>query len=480
MSTVDLYHKKITNLIKTKYTENKMFLPNEFLNFKNLLIIDLKNKFKKDFDEKLALKLIDEQFKINLIYSSSKESRECPTGISEVNFKDIKIPKEYIKAEKHFQKLFATPQPDQRSEEWYLFRKGRITASDIATALDHNPYEAWEEFIIKKCDPDYPFYDNDTVFHGKKYEEVATMIYQEIFNVRVTEFGCLPSTEYSFLGASPDGICSKATLDYKFSPKLNTMLEIKCPVRRKIINKGKIKGEICPHYYEYQCQVQMQCCGLKDCDFWQCDIEEIDYQTYLQNKIIPESTCGTDASPLDLPTYCHQGLIMQFLPKNYKPRFENKMFHGQKQNDNIKFQGKIIYPPHLKFNYIEYNCWVIETLSNLEQTHPDLVKNYYFDKVIYWRLKKCHNVLITRNDEWFKKYLPILENTWNQVLYYRKNLNKIPKLQNKSNRKRDLWKMKTDYTIMSKEFTKNKTLFLNDDIDDDISNNSPIECDFID
>jgi len=482
MATIVSYQKKINTFIKKIFQDNQIISPQDYLPFKNTIISNLKKKFKKKFDDKLADKIINEQFNITLTYNPTHESRECPSGLSEVNFNEINVPEEYKQAEKHFQKLFATPQPDQRTEEWYAFRKGRITASDIATALDHNPYEPWEEFIIKKCDPNYPFYDNDTVFHGKKYEEIATMIYQEIFNVRVTEFGCLPSNEYSFLGASPDGICSKATLDYKFSPKINTMLEIKCPVRRKIETKGAIKGCICPHYYEYQCQVQMQCCELEKCDFWQCDIEEIDYETYQKNKIIPQSTCGTDASPLPLPSYCHQGIILQFLPKNYKPRFENEIFRDQKQNDKIEFQGKIIYPPHVRFNHIEYNNWVIDTLSNIDKTHPGLTEEYYFDKVIYWRLKKCHNVLIKRNDKWFAKYLPVLEDTWNKVVYYRQHLDEIPKLQNKSNRKRNMWKMKTHYKIMSKAYTDNKVLFLDDNATQwENENDSPVEdCDFID
>ena len=481
MSTLKKYQKKINELINSEIVSEQMVTPQEFLDFKNKVMKLLKKKI-KNCDIKFAEKVYDEQFKLNLKYEPTSDTRECTTGIDEVTHKEIDIPKEYIDVEKHFQKLFATPQPEQRTEEWYAFRRGRITASDIATALDHNPYEPWEEFIVKKCDPDYPFYDNDTVFHGKKYEEIATMIYQEIYNTRVTEFGCIPSDHYSFLGASPDGICSKASLDYKFCDKINTMLEIKCPVRRKICNKGVIKGEICPHYYEYQCQVQMQCCGLDKCDFWQCDIEEINYDTYLKNDFVPESTCGTDASPLELPTYCHQGCILQFLPKKYVPRFENIVFNGNKQNDKIEFQGRIIYPPHVRFNHIQYNNWVIETLNNLPKTHPDIYQDYYFDKVIYWRLKKCHNVLIKRNDEWFAKYLPILEDTWNQVIFYRQNLSLIPQIKDRSTRKRNMWKLKTDYKIKSKDYTKNKVLFLDDNFSQwENENDSPVyKCDFID
>ena len=478
--TIDKYRDKIIKILDDTFKNDQIISPNDYLTIKNNHLKKLKNNI-KNYDEVFMNKLYDEQFKLSFVFNKTVETRECKTNFNEVSHDEIDIPKDYLKKEKHFQKLFATPQPEQRSPEWYAFRKERITASDIATALDHNPYEAWEEFIVKKCDPSYPFYDNDTVFHGKKYEEVATMIYQEIFNTRVTEFGCIPSPNHNFLGASPDGICSKSTLDYKFCSKLNTMLEIKCPVRRKIITSGEIKGNICPHYYEYQCQVQMQCCELTKCDFWQCDLEEIDYKTYLENTIIPPSTCGTDSSPLELPTYCHQGCILQFLPKDYEPRFENVKFKGRLENDQIKFQGRIIYPPHVKYNHIEYNNWIIETLNNLENTHKDIYEDFYFDKIIYWRLKKCHNVEIVRDDKWFNKYLPILENTWNKVVYYRQNLNLIEPLKIKSDKKREMWKLKTYYKILSKEYTQDKTLFLNDiNIVDDADDINIDDVDFID
>ena len=44
----------------------------------------------------------------------------------------------------------------------------------------------------------------------------------------------IPHEEYSFLGASPDGISMPMTLDGKINKKMGTMLEIKCPYVRKI------------------------------------------------------------------------------------------------------------------------------------------------------------------------------------------------------------------------------------------------------
>ena len=107
------------------------------------------------------------------------------------------------------------------------------------------------DYLVKNLiypvpNPDFPFLDNIHCHHGKKYEPIATMIYEHIYNNKVTEFGCLPSSKYPILAASPDGICSKSTLDGKFSDRLGTMLEIKCPVTRYIYTKGKISGE----YYD--------------------------------------------------------------------------------------------------------------------------------------------------------------------------------------------------------------------------------------
>jgi hypothetical protein len=61
-----------------------------------------------------------------------------------------------------------------------------------------------------------------------------------------------------FFGASPDGITD-----------LGVMVEIKCPFRRKIT------GEV-PLQYYHQIQGQLDVCGLKECDFLECEFEVAD------------------------------------------------------------------------------------------------------------------------------------------------------------------------------------------------------------
>ena len=389
--------------------------------------------------------------------------------LDEVNIKEIKVPKTKQKLEAHFQKLFNTPQPEQRSEEWYEYRKIRITASDTATAIDLNPYEPVEHFIVKKCKPELiPFIDGIFVFHGRKYEPIATLIYEHIKNTKVTEFGCLPSESHPFLGASPDGICSKSTLDNKFCDMLGTMLEIKCPFRRPIKTFGKIMGHICPYYYYCQVQQQLECCNLEVCDFWQCNIQE--YQTrndYLfDTNLKTKLTEGNRSKKINFDPKIMKGAMIQLLPKNFEPRFDE---------DKIEFLGHFLYPPRLDLTVQEYDNWCIETISTWQTKYPELAKKYYFDKIIYWKVPNAHNVSIKRDRKWFANILPILKETWEKVQYYRLHPEKISFLFNHGNKRKKFYKMKTSFHI-NNDLVDNKILFL----DENICSNDNDECDFID
>ena len=47
---------------------------------------------------------------------------------------------------------------------------------------------------------------NSPLHWGVKYEPITIMIYEEMYRTKVGEFGCIPHPDYSFIGASPDGI----------------------------------------------------------------------------------------------------------------------------------------------------------------------------------------------------------------------------------------------------------------------------------
>src|SRR3989344_4676243 len=120
----------------------------------------------------------------------------------------------YNKRLKQFEFLRAIVLPEQRSDAWFKMREGRITASDGGTVLGLNHYEPQYKFILKKT-VGAPFTSNLPCYHGKKYEEIATMIYSYRMNVYIEEFGLIAHPVYDFLAASPDGICSP----YKYNKK---------------------------------------------------------------------------------------------------------------------------------------------------------------------------------------------------------------------------------------------------------------------
>lgn len=383
--------------------------------------------------------------------------------IDEINTKLINVPKEYKKLEEHFQKLYHLPQPEQRSKEWFNYRYNRITASDTATAIDMNPYEPVEEFYYKKCTPDYPFLDNKFVFHGKKYEQIATQLYEHIYNNKVTEFGCLPSEKYKILGASPDGICSKSTLDGKFSDRLGTMLEIKCPFSRVIKKTGKIAGEICPFYYYCQVQQQLECCDLDKCDFWQCKI--IQYESRKEYLLDTDFTAklyeGIKGIDQPIDSKWAKGCLLQFLPKEYTPT------HNE---DSHEYKSKYIYPPRLDMTQNEYDSWVLRILSSWYIDDPDMAKDYYFDKVIYWKIPLSHNVTVSRDKEWFGKIYPILQDTWKKVQYYRNNLEELDQVREISNKRKNFYKLKTTFKITNNKVIEGEN---NQEKDQDLN------CDFV-
>lgn len=480
--------KEIDILMKDKnLSENQLFEKNAINNYIMSVITPIKNKYPEitftDI-ENIFTRLFSPKFIYNkeLDFSNGQNcfrDLDKKFTIDEIDTKIIKVPAKYKKLEKHFQTLFHTPQPEQRTKAWYDFRHLRVTASDTATAVDLNPYEPFENFIVKKCDPDFPFHDNIHCHHGKKHEPVATMIYEHIYNNKVTEFGCLPSLKYPMLAASPDGICSKSTLDGQFSDRLGTMLEIKCPVTRAIYTKGKIRGTICPFYYYCQIQQQLLCCELDKCDFWQCQL--IEYATrdeYLQDTTFKcKFAEGDNGKESDINPLITRGCIIQLLPHKYELDPTNK-------NDCHEFKAQFLYPPRLDLTMEEYDSWCVNSISNWKIENPELADNYFFDKIIYWKLPKCHNVEIKKEEDWFiNNIYSVLKETWEKVTYYRTHLNEVEFLKKIVEKRKRFYRYNTKFETNKgpdgNDIVKSKILFLND-IKLTDSNDSEENCDFVD
>ena len=329
---------------------------------------------------------------------------------------DDNLNKEILRKTEIVKQLMAIDYPAQRSEQWFLKRDGAITASDGGCVVNENHYELPYKFILKKLGK-APFVNNEHCYHGKKYESIATMVYEYRCNVKVEEFGLVIHPKYSFLAASPDGIVGLYKADRKhLTQYTGRMVEIKCPVTRKIKTEGNIKGDICPDYYWVQVQLQLECCNLDECDFWQCEITQ--YQTR-QDFIDDTDVLEPFRSKT---TGMEKGAVIQLLPKNkYKDFVDESGKNDIYMYNQIMYEhAKIIYPPKIEMTPYEYDMWIAETMQEINNNYPE----YSFDRIFYWKFEKTHCTTIYRDVEWFKVHLPILTKMWDYVLFLRQNKDK--------------------------------------------------------
>ena len=313
------------------------------------------------------------------------------------------------------EKLLSVEYPEQRSEQWFKQRDCAITASDGGCVIGVNKYEPAYKFIMKKVFRD-PFLGGVDCYNGKKYEDIAILIYEHRYKVNIEEFGLVMHPKYSFLAASPDGIVGKYKPDKKSLTELvGRMVEIKCPTRREIITSGEIKDNICPIYYWVQVQLQLECCNLDKCDFWQCKILE-----YTDRD---EFIADTDnANPfLSIKTGFEKGCLIQLLPKNKISLCLNNTneFDINKYNETVYEYAKFIYPQTVLMSPYDCDQWVLSTIMKI-QSDPEY-SEYCFDRIFYWKLIKSHNSTIVRDKKWFSTNLPTYEKMWKIVEFYRTN-----------------------------------------------------------
>ena len=318
----------------------------------------------------------------------------------------------YIRRQKRIVEIKRIPQFEQKSTGWLEQRGKCLTATAIATALDEDPYKTPAELLLDKCDRGVPFVENKNVHHGKKYEEIGNMFYSFRNNVIMYEYGLIQHDKHSFIGASPDGICEKKTLesDIILSSLVGRLLEIKFPKTRKILTEGDLDGDICPHYYYVQVQTQLFVTKMDECDFLQCQIDEYDSWEDFVKDSNPKIPGLSKISNLE------KGCLIQLLPK--------KMVDGDPEM--CLYNGRYLYPPRLHMSHDEIQLWIAKETIQFPQNN--LSKNFMIDKVIYWRLSMVACNLIKADPEWFESKIPYLKQFWNYVLFYRKYPKKLDAL----------------------------------------------------
>jgi putative phage-type endonuclease len=149
---------------------------------------------------------------------------------------------------------------EQRTEEWFEARKGRITASSVGAILGHAPY-ATRDDVMRRMVREYhgapeEFEGNIATEYGTRNEGGALTEYILETGNRVEAIGFIEHEHWA--GCSPDGFIGE-----------DGGLEIKCPfgLRKDEAPAFKPLKEQ-PHYYD-QVQFSLWVSGRKWWDFYQ-------------------------------------------------------------------------------------------------------------------------------------------------------------------------------------------------------------------
>jgi hypothetical protein len=265
--------------------------------------------------------------------------------------------------------LRAIPQPPQRTEAWYAFRREFITASGAWQAFGSTAQR--NQLIFEKCRSaddsagrQRGVSVTSPLHWGQKYEPVSAMLYEKWYETDIVDLGCIPHPDIGCLAASPDGINGRPG-----SSRYGRMLEIKNVVNRLI--NGIPKRE-----YWIQMQLQMAVCGLHECDFLETKFVEYDSEELFWSDGTDTHTSG--GAP--------KGLMMQYLVDG-APEYE--------------------YAP-IGLCRQELELWRTNVVGTRQaQT---------WVACVFWRLQEYSCILVLENKEWFRWAASVLESTWKTIL----------------------------------------------------------------
>ncbi|CAL9686377.1 unnamed protein product [Knipowitschia caucasica] len=182
-----------------------------------------------------------------------------------------------------------------KCKEWFHFRLGRITASNMKAVCDYNSASPASSTIQAVCGRK-PVKTKATDY-GLKHEGIALSAYTEKMcqqheNFFVKKCGLFLNGRYSHVGATPDGIvqCDCCGVG---------LVEVKCPYTAKekglssvdYIKEGHL---IDKHKYKYQIQTQLTVTQKAYCDFvvWSPTgmfIQRIEPDQALEEEILKKS-----------------------------------------------------------------------------------------------------------------------------------------------------------------------------------------------
>jgi putative phage-type endonuclease len=150
---------------------------------------------------------------------------------------------------------------EQRTEEWFAARCGKVTASrvaDIIAKTKSGPSASRENYLAQLvCErmtgKPAESYSNSAMQWGTDTEPFARAAYEARMDILVTEVGFIDHPWITMSGASPDGLANEGMVEIKCP---NTATHIQTLLDRKV-----------PEKYITQMMWQMACADRPWCDF---------------------------------------------------------------------------------------------------------------------------------------------------------------------------------------------------------------------
>ena len=331
--------------------------------------------FNKYIKEEIYVNVCDiiDYDKFTTIYDEHIENIYINNNLFNKFYKDAHYKFDNYNAENMLQidKLKNMKQPQQKTKEWFEFRKNHITGSNawkiFATESTRN--QLMYEKLLPEC---YNIMnqslDDDTPFNwGHKYEPLSLKLYEYYDNVVVEEFGCIQHKDICYLAASPDGIVTGKKNNGR-------MIEIKNPISREITKIPKME-------YYVQMQIQMEVCDLSDCDFVETKFIQYDkYDDFKNDKYKIE-----------------RGMIIMILSKdNNKLIYEYSDLFKNSESELDTF----INNTYNKYNFVD---------NLLDNSKYNWIKN------VYWKLDIYSCVYVPRNKKWFNSIKDKMDLFWNNI-----------------------------------------------------------------
>lgn len=151
---------------------------------------------------------------------------------------------------------------EQKTEEWFAQRLGKVTASRVADVMAKTKtgYSASREnymaqlVVERLTQTKAESFTNAAMQWGTDQEPFARAAYEAAQGVMVEEVGFMSHPTIEMAGASPDGLVGD-----------DGMVEIKCPNSAGMIEA--LLTQKVPAKYFAQMQLQMACAGRQWCDY---------------------------------------------------------------------------------------------------------------------------------------------------------------------------------------------------------------------